>query len=362
MIKKVFAILTILALFLWMAWFTKSAYGLDTLKYAVCDTSKHKDAGYDSLFVNWTAWEALNLNLPTLNSICIVDFYNDGDTMKTWSALVINGWETSDSERIKMQTPASERHDGTRNSGFRVTTSDGAPLITISDAHVSIEGLALHQSQAYNIIYLAALPTPTDIRIFDCLFTGTATTEKAIYVWDGDAKSRIYNNIFDGITGASGMGIWVYIADSVWIYNNTLYNIGAIGIRRVRREYDAVFVKNNVVVSGGPAFLGDFDASSDYNCSWDTTAPGTHSIKDKAAYDIFVDTTSSDPDLHLKANSVCIDSGVDLSSDPDLPFSDDIDGDTRTGTWDIGADEYIAEEGEAIKRVYKSSIKDASVR
>ncbi len=30
-----------------------------------------------------------------------------------------------------------------------------------------------------------------------------------------------------------------------------------------------------------------------------------------------------------------------MSSDANLSFSDDIDGETRSGTWDIGADEFI---------------------
>jgi len=34
------------------------------------------------------------------------------------------------------------------------------------------------------------------------------------------------------------------------------------------------------------------------------------------------------------------DLGTDLSSDSTLPFSDDINGDERSGAWDIGADEY----------------------
>ena len=357
MIKKIF---TIFVLLLWIG----SAQALDTLKYAVCDTSLHKDEGYDSLFVDWTAWEALNLHLPNLNSACIVDFFNDGDSLKTWTALVISGWSTSDSELIEMRTPASERHDGTRNSGFRVTTSDAADLITVSEAYVRIDGLALYQSNAYDIIDTRNMPTPSDIRISNCLLKGTGATKCGIYTYSGYSKVRIKNNIFDAISGASGMGIWVYHCDTVWAYNNTLYNIGAIGFRRV---YDDVLVKNNIVISGGPAFLGDFAGgdSSDYNCSGDTTAPGTHSIKNKAAYDIFADTTKSDPDLHLKLGSVCIDSGVDLSSDPDLPVTDDIDGDSRPqgNATDMGGDEWMATgDGEAIKRVKNTNIKKTNVR
>ena len=53
----------------------------------------------------------------------------------------------------------------------------------------------------------------------------------------------------------------------------------------------------------------------------------------------FVDLAGGD--FHLTSgDSGARDQGVDLSADPDLSFSDDIDGDTRGGTWDIGADEF----------------------
>jgi len=53
----------------------------------------------------------------------------------------------------------------------------------------------------------------------------------------------------------------------------------------------------------------------------------------------FVDADNDD--LHLSSDSDGINDGTDLSSDSDYDFNDDIDGDTRTGDWDIGFDEYV---------------------
>lgn len=48
-------------------------------------------------------------------------------------------------------------------------------------------------------------------------------------------------------------------------------------------------------------------------------------------------------DFHLdSSDTIAIDKGTDLSSDTYLPMWDDIDGDERGATWDVGADEYIA--------------------
>ena len=49
--------------------------------------------------------------------------------------------------------------------------------------------------------------------------------------------------------------------------------------------------------------------------------------------------------FHITSAAMAKDAGTDLSSDPDLSFSDDIDGDSRLSPyWDIGADEYNATE------------------
>ncbi|MCK5178485.1 MAG: DUF2341 domain-containing protein, partial [Candidatus Omnitrophica bacterium] len=62
---------------------------------------------------------------------------------------------------------------------------------------------------------------------------------------------------------------------------------------------------------------------------------------DKVSAIIFVDEANDD--FHLASNDTgAKDLGTDLTSDANLAFSDDIDGDTRPvtpGTWDIGADE-----------------------
>jgi len=55
----------------------------------------------------------------------------------------------------------------------------------------------------------------------------------------------------------------------------------------------------------------------------------------------FVDEANDDFHLASTDDTGAKDYGTDLSSDPNLSFNDDIDGDTRSGTWDIGADERI---------------------
>lgn len=67
------------------------------------------------------------------------------------------------------------------------------------------------------------------------------------------------------------------------------------------------------------------------NLSSDTTAPGTSSQQSKSAASTFTDAANED--FTLVAGSAAIDNGVDLSG----TFTDDIVGNSRSGTWDIGA-------------------------
>lgn len=358
--RRLFSLL-IICLF-WLG----SAQALDTLRYAVCDTSlaEHKAAGYDSLFVDWIAWEAMNRNLTTDNAVCIVDFYNDGDTMKTWSALTIGtGWTTSDSERIILTTPASERHDGTDSTGFRVTIATADEVITVSENYVTIEGLSIYQPNAEEAISFSGLATGAHIRISHCLLRGSANGTRGIYLSDADANLKVWNNFIHDWHGTSGRGIWIYQSNKVWLYNNTIYDCETDGIYVMVQSAGKVIAKNNTVIAeaSGSDFNGTFagNDSSDYNCSGDATAPGTHSLHNKAAYDVFSDTTRSTPNLCLKTNSVCIDSATDLSSDPNLPFNDDILGTIRTGTWDMGGCEFV--KAKKAKHVIKTSIKNANV-
>jgi hypothetical protein len=126
----------------------------------------------------------------------------------------------------------------------------------------------------------------------------------------------IYNNTFVGADEAQAIyyaGDSTYDDGTVW-YNNLLYNINA--------PYNSL--------SPGTA---DYNATDG---AWDLG--GANDLQSQSF--TFVD--ASNGDYHLDSSDTgAIDNGTDLSSDGDYSFSDDYDGDTRSGTWDIGADEYV---------------------
>jgi hypothetical protein len=127
-----------------------------------------------------------------------------------------------------------------------------------------------------------------------------------------------------------------------FVYSNTLYN-NATGW--LSAAYQKTRLINNLSYSNTTGFGGGAEPGSDYNLDGPSgsTAPGANSKN--AATVTFVD--SANLDLHLATGDAgAKDSGTDLSADANYPFAFDIDGTTRAGTWDIGADEYVAAGGD----------------
>jgi hypothetical protein len=183
----------------------------------------------------------------------------------------------------------------------------------------------------------------------------------------------IQNNIIYNIIetdGDSAQGIntnkWAGTAN---LYNNTIYNIDAQGSSKAawglvygNVASAVVNVKNNLVAkmvadgasSNERAYQksnGSSTENASNNLSDDTVtttaykAPGSNSLQDKTLADIsFVSTTANSEDLHIDADSDCVDAGVDLGTTNGVEI--DINGrnrDSSGDTWDIGAHEFVPE-------------------
>lgn len=83
------------------------------------------------------------------------------------------------------------------------------------------------------------------------------------------------------------------------------------------------------------------------NCSGTAFPVGVTQTTCSTSTPTFVSTTAGSEDLHLQASDTTWrGQGTDLSA----TFTTDIDGQTRTGTWDIGADQYISTAVTALPR------------
>jgi hypothetical protein len=127
--------------------------------------------------------------------------------------------------------------------------------------------------------------------------------------------------------------------------NHKVYNCTAFG----GADYGIIFNACTITVTNtivGDSITKDFllqagaNAVVTYCVSEDDSADdwgGAGNQINKVMADQFVSATVGSEDIHLKAGADCIDAGVDLSG----TFTGDIDGDTRTGSWDVGADENV---------------------
>lgn len=138
-------------------------------------------------------------------------------------------------------------------------------------------------------------------------------------------------------------------SNEVIIYNNTIPSYGTdSGARGILlSDYatgSTVRLKNNIVQDGNSSSGVDyeFDGAADttdygLNFSSDTTANGTSGDSKSVTF-----VGAADFHLSPSDTSGAIDGGTDLSADGAYAFSDDIDGDTRSGDWDLGADEIVS--------------------
>jgi hypothetical protein len=163
----------------------------------------------------------------------------------------------------------------------------------------------------------------------------------------------IYNiNSTDATLGVYGIYETDFGGTNAYVYNNTIYDIsnsngastGNVYGIYVKDSADRI-VKNNIAggfSTAGSGTTQDYYPSSpanadmDYNMSEDTSASGGNSKTGHDPADLFKNPGS---DFHLTVDAAAVDEGDDSMSGT---FTSDIDGETRSGSWDMGADEYVS--------------------
>lgn len=115
-------------------------------------------------------------------------------------------------------------------------------------------------------------------------------------------------------------------------------------------------LSDNALLGDGAGFNGTGTTGHSNNASGDSSAGGTNARTNQTF--TFVNTASRD--FHLQSSDAgAKDHGL---TDPGSGlFSDDIDGQTRSGTWDIGADEVLSSSSSVSPSVSRSPSPSASV-
>jgi len=316
-----------------------------------------------------TTWEAGEQgNLVALDQIHTARCFAYED-----SGVTIDGSTTDPTRYLQITVDPSARHAGVWDSTkFRIRiTGATASCVGALDEHVRVSGLQLDVACSNNYgaqgvwVYLAGgSRADEEIQIDGCLMRGTyysgsgepGSNAFGVHAQSGGAGCTVkvsnciaYDMRGPGTTG--GRGFFNYAVTAGRIYNCTAYNCN-IGFRN---GWNPCIAKNCLAQACTDGFFSSaaWAAGTTNNASdIASDAPGTTTYTGTATF-----VNAAAKNFHLAADDFSIDYGVNLSADAFYPITTDIDDQTRSGTWDIGADEYIAAGGAFLAIVPAGSIR-----
>ena len=289
---------------------------------------------------DYTSLEAcMNANEQNLVT---ADKYFDVEIDGTWSsadtsAVTIHNYTVDATRYINIYTTSTACHNGTAVSGYRLEVT-GTCLDT-SAVTVTITGIVIKLTTTADFQNGIIMASSTLKKCIIHRGTGNNAWNAGIRVANDFANFKLYNVIVYGFKDYGGhqynmrlTGDW----KTSTILNCTSYYSDS-GIE-VTGSHATAILKNNICKTGGFYTNDSWDSTCTNNLSTDASAPAVNTYYINKTID-FVDTTAGSEDLHLAdTDTDAIDHGADLSG----TFTDDIDGVTRSGTWDIGADEYVS--------------------
>lgn len=228
-------------------------------------------------------------------------------------------------------------------SKYRLSVSN-AKALSISLSYTRVKFLQLEQSDTGATGNYPPLSLGAEGQVEGCfvrnLYNGSA--DRGTVFSANDSPQYAWNSYFvSHCTETSGSVCFV-----LGSYNGYIYNCVITGCRNgtFRPGFQTQVYKNCYVRGTTIAFNYNFGQPTTVTCMIaDTYAPSgtTGSIAYSTSSGTkFTNITAGSEDFTLQSGSSLIDAGTDLSGDATLPFSTDIDGGTRSGTWDLGPDEY----------------------
>ena len=311
----------------------------EVIRYVDPDATGSGDGtSWANAYTSLNAWEAAEeTDLVTAGDWHHVYCRSSSGTADT-NNVSVDGWTTDSTHYILIEN--YDNHGGKWDSTkYRIEANAGyVAALNMADDYVQVIGLQLTNiatASAGGILFNAN----NYGKVIKCIIKGCSDDGIKDNGTDNAVVNTIVYECLNGIHKRSTGG-------TLYVYNSTVCNNDTYGI--YGEDYRTVYLKN--VYAGGNGTADYYKTanstinlttcySSDGSLSTTTAAYSTTS----GAY--FTNLTSGSEDYHIQSSSALIDNGTDLSSDSVYAFSDDIDGDTRSGTWDIGADEYVSAGG-----------------
>lgn len=317
------------------------------------------------------AEDALDQDLTSSDLMMNIACYYDHDDQTADTNVVFAGWTTDATRYVRVYTPTggtqsiySQRHSGKwSDNKYKIETTVYNSFYVTGAKYIHVDGIQISHTPpdgGYPRIFYATFnDANSNVRLSNSVMKAdysalpaTPYYARTIFFYGttgGDIRARVWNNLLyytaapGNTNGSSSVGI---TAGTLYAYNNTIINYAASpgsGLYCATEAASYVYAYNNIVKGFGDTntyAISGCTLSGNYNStdSTDTTGQGansrisqTFSFIDEAGYDFRLAPTDAGARNR----------GTNLSSDSNLSFSTDLEGDSRTvGQWDIGADEY----------------------
>jgi len=255
------------------------------------------------------------------------------------STLDINGVATSATNYLLVRTIGEARHNGAWDTSAHRFVVTNTPGVRTYVPYVILDGLQAQMnvsSSGYNYaFYVRQEVTSGWIRMNACIAWANVSSNNDVICFslgDPPVQNTLTNCVaYGALSTANNQGTGYYAhSKNVTIQNCVAYNCW----RGIEAGFtNTVTVQNTIVQNcNNMTYRGTFNGSSNYNASDVVNdRPGANSVTGTVQ---FVNAGSGD--FHLASgDTVAKGAGMDLSGS----FTQDIDGDTRTAPWNIGADE-----------------------
>ena len=292
---------------------------------------------YQSI-ATWESDHTIDLSIADKGEV--LDCYDDAASFDQ-SGITIAGATNSTATRFRLiRAPSGQCHDGTPNNGFTIASSVAAIGIVLNENYAQVWDLieikTLNSASSYNCIALDGTNAKAIGCITKCTNAGTGAGRGIAL----DQYSTYAINCLAYECKTFGFQTWVTAGITNYIYNCTAINCGK-GFEVLGAAGGTVVVTNCI---GQDNASGDFlkganvTATVTYCLSKDATADDWGGAGNLISKDLTFANEAGD-DWHLAyTDTDAIGAGTDLSG----TFDDDIDFQTRAGTWDIGFDEYCS--------------------
>ena len=236
--------------------------------------------------------------------------------------------------------------DTSKYTMSRTITGDGNTNMNISDTFVTVKNVQVAIDELTYTNLKCFKLNANDGTYENCMAyetTGTRMTGSGNKGFELNFRTgtKISNCVAAGMT----IGFGAASNTGLQAKYNTAYDCGTgFSINASSMANDGAFVNNLGADNGTDFSVGTNQFEVDYNCSTDATADDNQTAANGVinATIAFVDAANND--FHLSSGDA-VDAGSDRSSDSIYPISLDADGDTRSATPDIGADEILAAPG-----------------